>query len=476
MGFLKRKNTEKEARMKKFIVIALALFLAIPAISFAGSATSRWDLTIGGYIKADFGYTTQAQGADYFAAQRESHGGYDNLADEYGNYFSAGGETRLNFLIKGPDGWGAKTIGFVEGDFRGTTGGSTYGTFALRHAFMKMQWANDALTIGHTWQKWGLMPSFANVLLGWNMLGAFQKGSRQPQIMWDHTFNKNFNMSFGIISPTDAYGTAGGAQKVNSFTASPYPFFEGEFSYTSDACGKIGPWQMLFSLSGFYGWDRQIYTSQAFTSPAYVCGASGCGPSATPNQNPYSYDDKLETAWGAAFKGFIPIIPEKKGDKGGALSVSGIIFASQNPSWYMGPLTQSSYNRGTSVSPDYSYPRIFGGWGQVTYFFTDKFFMSGWYGQMKYNNSSRFRNVTNAAGTAYANNNVITGETQYIVNLSYDVNPAMRLGLEWDYIKTKYANYGNPIPGSGATAVREGLYAGNDGSMNAFRFGAWYFF
>ena len=67
-------------------------------------------------------------------------------------------------------------------------------------------------------------------------------------------------------------------------------------------------------------------------------------------------------------------------------------------------------------------------------------------------------------------------ETQYLVNLSYDVNPAMRLGIEWDYIKTKYANYGNPIPGSGATAVREGLYAGNDGSMNAFRFGAWYFF
>ena len=63
MGFLKRKNTKKEARMKKFIVIALALFLAIPAISFAGSATSRWDVTIGGYIKADFGYATQGQGA-----------------------------------------------------------------------------------------------------------------------------------------------------------------------------------------------------------------------------------------------------------------------------------------------------------------------------------------------------------------------------------------------------------------------------
>ena len=446
MGFLKRKNTKKEARMKKFIVIALALFLAIPAISFAGSATSRWDLTIGGYIKADFGYTTQQQGADYFAAKRSSKGAYDSQEDEYGNYFSAGGETRLNFLIKGPDGWGAKTIGFIEGDFRGTTGGSNYGTFALRHAFMKLQWANDALTIGHTWQKWGLLPSFANVLLGWNMLGAFQKGSRQPQIMWDHTFNKNFNMSFGIISPTDAYGTAGGAQKVDRFTASPYPFFEGEVSYTSDACGKIGPWQMLFSLSGFYGWDRQIYNTSTTTTAV-------------------NYDDKQGTAWGAAFKAFIPIIPEKKGDKGGALSLSGILFTSQNPSWYMGPFSQGSYNTSTSsIAPDYSYPRIFGGWAQMTYFLTDKFFVSGWYGQMDYNNSTRYKNLP-------ANNNTITGETQYIVNLSYDVNPAMRLGLEWDYIKTKYANYGTPIPGSNGL-----LYADRSGTMNAVRFGAWYFF
>jgi hypothetical protein len=330
---------------------------------------------------------------------------------------------------------------------------------------MKMQWANDALTIGHTWQKWGLLPSFANVLLGWNMLGAFNKGSRQPQIMWDHTINKNFNFSLGIISPTDAYGTAGGSQRVNSFTLSPYPFFEGEFSYTSDACGKIGPWQMLFSLSGFYGWDRQTYATAVVTSPG-ACGP-GCVPGAAA-RNPYRYDDELETAWGAAFKGFIPIIPERKGDKGGALSVSGILFMSQNPSWYMGPLSVGVYNTGTSINPTYSAPKLTGGWGQVTYWFTDKLFMSGWYGYMKYSMSSAYkRGVWGTTGV----NNFIESETQYIVNLSYDVNPAMRLGLEWDYIKTRYANYGTAIPGSGGA-----LFADRNGELNAFRIGAWYFF
>jgi len=467
MGFLKRKNNEKEVVMKKFIVIALALFLAIPAVSYAGSSTSRWDLTIGGFVKFDMGYQTQSgSGADYYKAERESYRGYENFADEYGNFFSAAGETRLNFLIKGPDGWGAKTMGFLEGEFRGTAGGSNYGTFVMRHAFMKMQWENDALTIGHTWQKWGLMPTFANVLLGVNMLGAFNKGYREPQIMWDHTINKNFNFSLGIISPADALATSGGSTRVNNFTLSPYPFFEGEFSYTSDTCGKIGPWQMLFSLSGFYGWERPIYASQATTSTNYACTAGGCA--GTVVQNPYSYDDKLETAWGAAFKGFIPIIPEKNGDKGGALSVSGIVFMSQNPSWYMGPFAVGAYNTSTSTNPTYSYPKLTGGWGQVTYFFTNKLFMSGWYGYMKYSMSDAYKqNAWKTTGV----NNLVQSETQYIVNLSYDVNPAMRFSLEWDYIKTRYANYGTAIPGSGGA-----LYADRNGSLNAFRIGAFYFF
>ena len=71
---------------------------------------------------------------------------------------------------------------------------------------MRMQWANDTLTIGHTWQKWGYIPTYSNILLGVNMLTAFQRGGRQPQIMWDHKFTKNFNMSFGIISPTNSSG------------------------------------------------------------------------------------------------------------------------------------------------------------------------------------------------------------------------------------------------------------------------------
>ncbi|OPY62293.1 MAG: hypothetical protein A4E62_03015 [Syntrophorhabdus sp. PtaU1.Bin002] len=437
MALPRYKKIYKEVGMKKFIVIALALFLAVPAISFAGSATSRWDVTIGGYVKFDMGYMDQAhQGADYFSATRDSRHEIENVADEYGNLFSAGGETRLNFLVQGPDGWGAKTSAFIEGDFSGRTSNDGYGAFSLRHAFMKMQWANDSLTIGHTWQRWGLMPSFANILLAWNMLGAFQKGSRQPQIMWEHNFNKNIGLALGIISPTNSLGTTGGAQAVDNYSISPYPFGEGELYYTSDACGKIGPWQMLFSVSGFYGSWKGIEGEAT-----YVNG----------NLTSLRYDDEDVDAWGLAFKAFIPIIPEKKGNKAGALSLSGQAFATQNPSWYMGPFTLQPYQR-----PDGSFvaPLLVGGWGQITYFFTDKLFISGWYGNMQYKLSHAYK---------ASHINAIEAEQQYIVNLSYDINPAMRIGIEYDRINTKYADYGS-----------YGL--DKDGSMNAFRIGAWYFF
>ena len=57
--------------MKKTVIVLLALFLALPAVSFAGSATSRWDMTIGGYVKFDMGYGSQNQGVDAFARAAE---------------------------------------------------------------------------------------------------------------------------------------------------------------------------------------------------------------------------------------------------------------------------------------------------------------------------------------------------------------------------------------------------------------------
>ncbi len=481
--------------MKKTVIVLLALFLALPAVSFAGSATSRWDMTIGGYVKFDMGWGSQAQGQDAYLAQRAGTS-TDYYADKNGNFYGYAGETRLNFLTRGPDAWGAKTSAFVEGHFRGdSTSSSTTGTvnvaaagapadwrtttnatntsnqggFALRHAFMQFDWPSTKLIIGQTWQKWGLLPTFANTLLEYNGLGPFLKGSRQPLVRVEQTFAKNWNWAASVISPTNTLGgnNQNGAGAVDTYTTSQYPFFEGSVGWTSDKCGNIGPWQMLFNLEGFYGKQKQ-------SDPGWSANQGGVNINWLNSAN---FQTSNVDAWGIAFKGFIPVIPEKKGNKKGALGVSGVVFYAQNPGWYQGPVTAVSYNSQSSVTAattwnSYHAPTTYGGWGQVSYYLTDKLYVNGWYGYMSNNYSQNFTNFANTGTNGWALSGQVSNTTQYILNVSYDVNAAIRFGLEGAYFNTRYLTYGqNPFNQSAS-----GYNTQKDGSYYTVRVGAYYFF
>jgi hypothetical protein len=466
--------------MKKTVVVLLALILALPALSFAGSATSRWDMTIGGYVKFDMGWGSQSQGQDALLAQRAGYGPYDNTVDQNGNFYMYSGETRLNFLVKGPDAWGAKTSAFIEGHFRGaeaTSGSVGQGTFDLRHAFMQFTWPSTKLIIGQTYQKWGYLPTFANVVLEYNALQPFLKGSRQPLVRVEQTFAKNWNWALGAISPSNTLGGDAGSTSsgvVNSYTNSQMPFFEGSFGWTSDKCGNIGPWQMLFNIEGFYGRQKMIYGVGNSTSGTYLITS-----------------DKEVDAWGVALKGFIPIIPEKKGAKKGALSLSGIVFYAQNPGWFQGGGTGTStysYQNLTGVvaglDPAFHTPTTYGGWGQASYWITDRLSINGWYGYLRNNLSNFYGNgtlnlpgvgTTTATGLASAvSANAVQNTTQMILNLSYDVNAAIRFGLEGAMFNTRYAGY------TFSTSTTAGI-AGvpttqKDGTYYTVRVGAFYFF
>ncbi|MDR2018596.1 MAG: hypothetical protein LBQ00_06975 [Syntrophobacterales bacterium] len=453
--------------MKKTVIVLLALFLALPAVSFAGSATSKWDMTIGGYVKFDMGWGSQAQGQDAYVAQRKGWGPFETAADQTGNFYMYGGETRLNFLVKGPDAWGAKTSAFIEGHFRGneTSNSATaqnQGSFTLRHAYMQFDWANTKLLIGQTWQKWGVLPTYAGTILEYNGIGPFLKGSRQPLVRVEQNFAKNWNWALGVISSANTLGSDPGSTPtgvVNSYTKSQLPFFEGSIGWTTDKCGSIGPWQMLFNLEGFYGRQKMTYS--------FLDSLIG--------DTNLLRGDKDVNAYGIAFKGFIPIIPEKKGNKQGALSLSGVVFYAQNPGWFMGPATTQTYNYNPyggylGLYPAYHTPTTYGGWGQLSYWFTDKFYANGWFGYTRNNLSSYYGNGDGSFFGAPVNANAIQNTTQVILNLSYDVNAAIRFGIEGAYFNTRYAGYqmSNLIPG-----VPVGQ---KDGTYYTVRVGAFYFF
>jgi len=196
--------------------------------------------------------------------------------------------------------------------------------------------------------------------------------------------------------------------------------------------------------------------------------------------NGYStnFASKDVNAYGISFKGFIPIIPEKKGNKAGALTMSGVMYYTQNPGWFQTPAgiggANTSYgssyatsnvtvvNSAQYAAMDYSSPVQYGGWGQVSYFITDKVFLNGWYGYTR-------SQVSNAWAT-YSNTNAqqVVNTTMIIGNIMYDVNAAIRMGFEYTYLNTRYGNYDVSSTGT--------IYGAKDGTANVFRVGAWYFF
>ena len=130
--------------------------------------------------------------------------------------------------------------------------------------------------------------------------------------MWDHTFNKNFGMSFGIISPTKEYGTNPNMSHGGRLQLKQVSVLRRRSLLHQRCLRKDRPMADALQLErilwlGSPGIPRG---NDKLELPGTATGRVG-----TVVNNPDDYDDKL-SAWGAAFKGYIPIIPEKKGNKG----------------------------------------------------------------------------------------------------------------------------------------------------------------
>lgn len=423
--------------MKKLIIIAVALCIAMPAISFAGTLGSRFDINIMGQIKFDLGYVDQNQDSNYNSSYRKGTSNYNN-----GNFFTNGSETSLMMLIKGPDAFGAKTSGLIHADFTGDRAGTYNGVFALQQAKIQFDWANTRLELGSMGTLLGQSPMiFGGNSLAYGYGNNWNKGyPAANQVTLTQRFGKNFSVAFGIYDDDHAFGGSAANGTASTWSHAGYPGVQGYFQYQTDSCGRVGMWPLTVRLGGAYARER-IKDAPA-GSDSYYNG----------------YYSELMVV--------VPIIPEKQGHKKNALMFSGSAYQMQNANDY-GP-APTKYTSGsapayfwmgryTRPSGEYAAPVINGFQTNLRYYFTDQLFSNVWYA------------VTRSHQSAYVSNNVVATtsvggieKNQWIsVNLMYDVNDAIRLGIEWDNVKTRY----------GALVDNE-----REGTLNAYRFGAYYFF
>jgi hypothetical protein len=125
-----------------------------PAASTA-PAEKEWDVSWYGFIRTDYIWDSRksAQVREYNLNLYPLDEALDvNGADlndtGASNFLSV--VSRLGTKVKGPNVWGAKISGTLEGDFFGNTEASV-GLLRLRHAYINMDWSKTSLTMGQTW-------------------------------------------------------------------------------------------------------------------------------------------------------------------------------------------------------------------------------------------------------------------------------------------------------------------------------------
>ena len=402
---------KKEERMKKLVIIALAVFLAMPVLSHAAAVNNRWDMTIGGFIQFHGGYADQLVGSSFNKnTPNRDNGSREVMEQTSGNIF-AEGASRLNFIVKGPDAWGAKTMARLEFDFTTVPAGESIGLANFRHSYMQFNWANDEILIGNTWYI-GLHKAPGGGLT-FQSLPNIIVPSRAPQIRYTHNFGKSgFSVATGVEYPGLGKWMATNNNYYDKYTDSGYPNVVLNVDYTSDACGRIGPDRLKFGASGTYGQEKNIRSTSGTARGTMYSG----------KQN----DGYIINAYG-----YVPIIPEKNMNKAGALGVQGGMLWGQGLANYSasgmlkGTYPTSRYASQTSVNQtfteDFSSPLAYGWYGALSVYAHNQLHFDFLYTDA-HAQTSNFYNSYIAGQTGLAR------ATLYNVAMMYEPNPAITAG------------------------------------------------
>jgi len=153
----------------------------------------KFGITFSGFVKNDFIFDSRQT-----VSIREGHfllypmgksldkNGVDVNAKPNFNFLAI--QTRLTGNITGPDAFGAKTSGMMEGAFFGHTDADING-FRLRHAYVNLDWGKRAILMGQTWHPMFISSCFPNVI-SFNTGVPFQPFSRNPQFRYTEMIGK----------------------------------------------------------------------------------------------------------------------------------------------------------------------------------------------------------------------------------------------------------------------------------------------
>ena len=352
--------------------------------------------------------------------------------------------TRMNFTIKGPQLWGAKTSGFIEWDF--DNGGQQLAGWAsphkerirVRHAMFRLNWTETELLMG-----------LYHSLLTEDGPEAAKPGTsgipgtlwyREPQIRLSQKLLGVFDLAVAVANPgcgPDSITSPTDQVAVNNTyvgESAETPRLVGRIKYEQDLWGKAPYYGAPrgFMARGAAAWQRSRF--RAFNANTRVFGPNTYVPMAVAQQsqqylNPWVVDVGL----------FVPILTTSTPNLAGTLSLL--------THWYMGrgldlekeaTADNSSYllcNNvvgGVRMGERYL-AQQFGGYVQLQYYFTNQWYVNLLGGMNRVYGVDRDRWMGTAVGSDPARYN----EHCY-ATLWYRPIQALKFGLEYTYARTGY--------------------------------------
>lgn len=170
--------------MKRIFSIALILASGLTLFAQEGEA-AKFGIKFSGFVKNDFFWDSRQT-----VAAREGHFHlWPSPVDLDDNEVDINGKSSFNFLsvqsrlsgkITGPDAFGAKTSGLIEGDFFAQAN-ANINLFRLRHAFIKLNWEHLEVMAGQYWNPLFVTSCFPGTV-SFNTGTPLQSFARNPQL------------------------------------------------------------------------------------------------------------------------------------------------------------------------------------------------------------------------------------------------------------------------------------------------------
>jgi len=389
--------------------------------------TSKFKLSIGGFVKLDYAYNSVNFGNSYPARAPVQVPKMSSLQGQADQSVFTARQSRLWFKVAGPTFLGAKTNALVEADFYGAGASNEAADFRLRHAYGSIDWVNTQILFGQTNDIFGpAIPSSVDFSHGAPYGTPNQP--RVPQIRVTQKVNLNADNALKLVvgvqnPPQDNYTATGGTYGTVVNVA-------GQAMLVSKALG-VGP--------GFYGMAMNSFTAGVF-------GLWGS------EKKTLATGDKSIDSWGYGIYTFVPVLKSKDG-KGRAMTMS---FEAQ--AFLAANMAFNSATAGTTVgaAATPTGAKGYGLYGQVIFYPIQELGLTAGYER---------RNASNYASYG---DNFEKSNTNIYFNVAYDLNAAVRVAAEYQNLDTQY---GHVVDGKDTLKGLSGT-----GTASVARLALYYFF